>query len=440
MTGVRTVPTHQTGLPVRAVKVEVTDGIDAGKAYVAESDTLTVGTAPGNDLVLGDPKVSRYHLELRPAADRIAVADRGSTNGTRIGPVVVRDAQVTVDAGTTLSIGDSTLVLADGGVVMLPVSGHKRVGGIVGNAPNMRQLMAKVEKLATNDASVLILGESGTGKELIARAIHDLGPRSDQPFVTVDCGALTSSLIGSELFGHERGAFTGAEQARAGAFERAHGGTLFLDELGELPEDTQAALLGALERRSFRRIGGTSEISVDLRLIGATNRDLRSRVNAGSFRLDLYYRVAVVLLEVPPLRERASDLPALVEHVLREHGYGGSVSDVFDEASLARMRRHPWLGNVRELRNAVIGALATGEQPQLDGLRPPGTGDDATDIIEAVLELPYKRARRAVLDAFEPRYLAALLERAGGSVRAAAREAQMDRSYLTELIKRHGIL
>ncbi len=440
MTGVRTVPTHQTGLPVRAVKIEVTSGPDAGRSHVADSDTLTVGTAPGNDLVLADPKVSRYHLEIRPAADRIAVADRGSTNGTRVGPVVVRDAQVTVDAGTTLTVGDSTLVLADGGVVMLPVSGHKRVGGIVGNAPNMRQLMAKVEKLATNDASVLILGESGTGKELLARAIHDLGPRADQPFVTVDCGALTSSLIGSELFGHERGAFTGADQARAGAFERAHGGTLFLDELGELPQDTQAALLGALERRTFRRVGGSKEISVDLRLLGATNRDLRSQVNAGSFRLDLYYRVAVVLLDIPPLRERVGDIPALIEHVLREHGSNEPVSSMFDAASLERMRRHPWPGNVRELRNAVIGALATGEQPQLDGLRPPSGGGSSTDLVEAVLDLPYKHARRAVLDAFEPRYLKALLERSGGSVRAAAREAKMDRSYLTELIKRHGIL
>ena len=440
MPEIRTVPTHSTGVPVRAVRVEVVAGPDTGVTHIASSDTTTVGTASGNDIVLSDPTVSRYHLELTPIADRIRVSDRASTNGTSISSVVLRDGSVTVPAGTHITIGDTTLHIADGGVVLLPVAGQPSVAGIVGRSPQMRQLMAKLERLASNDASVLILGESGTGKELVARAIHSLGPRARKPFVTVDCAALTPSLVASELFGHERGAFTGANRTHVGAFERAHGGTLFIDELGELPEPLQATLLGTLERRSFRRVGGTAEIGVDVRLVSATNSDLRARVNAGTFRLDLYYRLAVVLLSLPPLRERPTDVPLLVDHMLADAGYTGSRDALFSPDAMQQLQAHPWPGNVRELRNVVLRALATGEQPEFDPLQAMPAGASGVDLVAAVLELPYRQARRALLDHFEAQYLRALLERTGGSVRAAAREAKMDRSYLTELIKRHGIL
>lgn len=437
MVQIHTVPTHATGLPVRVIKVEVVAGPDAGRSHVAKADTVTIGTAPGNDLVLTDPRVSRYHLELSPHVDRIRLADRGSTNGTEIGPARVRDATVTVAASTTVTIGDTTLRLDDGGVMIVPTS-PKPVAGIVGRTPQMQQFMGKIRRVAEHDASVLILGESGTGKELIARAIHSLGSRKDEPFVTVDCAALTPTLIGSELFGHERGAFTGASRTHIGAFERAHGGTVFLDELGELPDAMQAALLGALERRSFRRVGGTQSIDVDVRLVSATNSDLRARVNAGTFRLDLYYRLAVVLASIPPLRERPADIPLLVDHFLADAGHAGSRDALFPADALERLKAHTWPGNVRELRNVVLRAIATGEEPEVDPLH--AAASEGGDLVAPVLELPYKQAKRHVLDHFERRYLEALLGRAGGSVRAAAREGKMDRSHLTELLRRHGIV
>jgi len=437
---VRTLPTRFTGLPVRAVKVVVKRGPDAGRTMVARGASLTVGTAPGNHLVLADPKVSRYHLELAPVGDRIRVADKDSTNGTQIGPVSVRGGAVTVPPGTLVAIGDSTLRLDDGGLVMLELHDDESIGGLVGRSPGMRQLMAQITRLAGADISVVVLGESGTGKELVARALHDLGPRADGPFVTVDCGALAPTLVASELFGHERGAFTGADRAHAGAFERAHGGTLFLDELGELPEPIQVALLGAIERGRFRRVGGTHDIDVDVRIVSATNRDLRARVNAGTFRLDLYHRLAVVLLEIPPLRERSSDVIPLVEHFLAECGRPMSARQLFGPEDLVQLERHAWPGNVRELRNVVLRALATGEPPRPDSVQQALAAATAqSDPVDALVDRPYRDARRALLDHFELRYLQALLERTGGNVRAAARAAEMDRSYLTELLRRHGL-
>jgi DNA-binding NtrC family response regulator len=441
VTEIRTLPSRMTGLPVRAVEVAVKRGPDAGRKIVARGASLTVGTAPGNDLVLADPKVSRYHLELSAVGDRIRVADKDSTNGTQIGPVHVRGAAVTVPPGTLVGVGDSSLHIADGGLVMLELHGDDSIAGLVGHSAVMRQLMARITKLASADVPILVLGESGTGKELVARALHDLGPRAEGPFVTVDCGALAPTLVASELFGHERGAFTGADRAHAGAFERAHGGTLFLDELGELPEPIQVALLGAIERARFRRVGGTKEIEVDLRFVTATNRDLRARVNAGTFRLDLYHRLAVVLLEIPPLRERAGDIVPLVEHFLAQAGRPMPAHALFNADDLARLERHAWPGNVRELRNVVSRALATGEPPRPDPVQQALAAATAHgDPVDALVDQPYREARRALLDHFEVRYLRALLERTGGNVRAAARMAEMDRSYLTELLRRHGLV
>jgi DNA-binding NtrC family response regulator len=299
----------------------------------------------------------------------------------------------------------------------------------------MRRLFSAIEKVARGSAATLVAGESGTGKELIARAIHDLGARAAQPFVTIDCGALAANLIASELFGHEKGAFTGADRQRIGAFERANGGTVFLDEIGELPAAEQAALLGVLERRKFRRVGGSQEIAVDVRVISATHRDLRAEVNAGRFRLDLYYRLAVVSIRVPPLRDRPDDIPLLVEHFLRQLGHAGAVEEVIPDATMASLKLHGWPGNVRELRNAVEAILTVGMPSDLDEVSP----SESRDLVSAVLERPYKHARAAVMRDFEERYLARLLERADGNVAAAARLAEMDRSYLTDLLRRSRI-
>jgi DNA-binding NtrC family response regulator len=302
--------------------------------------------------------------------------------------------------------------------------------------------MAQVARAAHSDISVLVTGESGTGKELIARALHDLGPRQGRPFVTVDCGALPPTLIGSELFGHERGAFTGADRAHVGAFEAAHGGTLFLDELGELPPALQATLLGVLERRVVRRLGSRTDTPIDVRVVAATHRDLRAEVNAGTFRLDLYYRLAVVTLHAPPLRERPDDIPLLVEHFLRDAGWDQPVAALISPAAMQALTSLHLAGNVRELRNLVEAAVVMGEP----ALREPAPGEVASaspvDAAQAAslradLALPYKDARAGLLDAFERAYLDALLARAGGNVSAAARLGRLTRSHLTELIARH---
>jgi DNA-binding NtrC family response regulator len=299
----------------------------------------------------------------------------------------------------------------------------------------MRQLMARLEKVAKSDVGVLLTGESGTGKELAARALHDLGPRASGPFVTVDCGALSPTLVASELFGHERGAFTGADAQRIGAFEQADGGTLFLDEVGELPSMLQASLLGVLERRRFKRLGGTADVAVDVRVVSATHRDLREDVNQDRFRLDLFYRLSVVTLRMPPLRERADDIPLLVEHFLRDAGEDAPLDELLSDAALELLRRHRWPGNVRELRNWVDAAIAIGEPPELHG----GELAAAGDAIAAHLERPYAEARGALLHEFEARYLARLLERADGNVSKASRLAAMNRSHLNDLLRRHGL-
>jgi DNA-binding NtrC family response regulator len=298
--------------------------------------------------------------------------------------------------------------------------------------------MKDIRRVAQSHVAVLLIGESGTGKELLARAVHEASARAHEPFVTIDCGALTPTLVASELFGHEQGAFTGAHKLKQGAFEHAHGGTLFLDEVGELPADLQTTLLGALERKRFCRVGGHAEIEVDVRVVAATNRDLRAEVNEGLFRLDLYYRLAVVTLEVPPLRERAGDIPLLVEHFVREEGLTQPIAELFSADTMARLARHRWPGNVRELRNYVQATLAMGEPVAIHEDLAAGSGDMAASL-SRLNELPYGEARRVLVSEFEAQYVKQLLERTHGNVARAAREAEMARSHLNELMRRHGV-
>lgn len=432
-----TVRVSSDGQPIRGIRVQVRKGPDAGTGVNIDNDALSIGTAPGNDLVLTDPTVSRIHVTLGRRGARIAVTDHDSTNGTHVGPVAVRNTSVAVRGGSMLQLGETSLLVDDGRVVMVD-DGPEALGDLRGRDPSMRRLMATIGQMASAEVPVLILGESGTGKELIARAIHDHGPRRDEPFVTVDCAAMTPNLFASELFGHEKGAFTGADRQHVGACERAHGGTLFLDEIGELPLDMQAALLGVLERRKVRRVGGRQDIPIDIRLVSATNRDLYAGVNAGTFRLDLFYRIAVVRLDVPALRDRRDDIPLLVAHFLEEAGYEGGVAGVFDEATLALLQKHSWPGNVRELRNVVLGTLALGQPAPLSP-SPMGAGARAGDPIEGLLPLPYREAKRRLLEEFETRYVSHRLGETGGNIKQAAREGQMDRSYFMELMKRHKL-
>ena len=432
MTHDGTQPVAIVGLPMRTLSLSITAGPDVGKVLTDEASTVSIGTADGNTLQLTDPTVSRFHVELSRRGPAVVVRDVGSTNGVVVNGVTVREGLV--PPGSVLQLGKTSVTISEGKNGSVPMLETESLGSLKGRAPVMRTLLARVEKAAQSDTGVLLIGESGTGKEVIAREIHQRSARAKHPFVTVDCGSLAPGVVASELFGHEKGAFTGADRRHQGAFERANKGTLFLDEIGELPQSLQAMLLGALERRRFRRVGGTEDLSVDVRVVAATHRDLKAEVNAGNFRLDLYYRLAVVRLEVPALRQRVDDLELLIAHFLTEAGSERTPQSLFPPDDLAALRAHHWPGNVRELRNLVESTLAMGERPTFDAPITAGLQNDAPGP-----ERPYKDARGLVLERFEKHYLPKLLEVTKGNVSAAARHAKMDRSHLIELLTRHGL-
>lgn len=421
-------------MPVRTVVAEVVLGPDRGARWAGECGVI--GSAADSDLVLTDPTVSGYHVRLRAEKAGIRVHDFGSTNGTVIGET--RIEQGIVAPGARLRLGETAITLAAGEPTSVELHDEDRLGDLRGRSRSMRRLMQDVRRVARNDVAVLLLGESGTGKELVARAIHEHSHRAGRPLVTVDCASLAPSLVASELFGHEAGAFTGATRLKRGVFEHAAGGTVFLDEVGELPPELQKTLLGALERRRFTRVGGHDEISVDMRVVAATNRDLRCEVNSATFRLDLYYRLAVVTLELPPLRERLEDLPLLIDRFLELESCTKPLGDVIPPETLAALLRYRWPGNVRELRNFVLGTLAMGEPV---ALRDPAASDarDGEPSSTRWETAPYCDARSRAVSEFELRYLRRLLERNDGNVTRAARAAEMARSHLNELLRKHGL-
>jgi DNA-binding NtrC family response regulator len=430
-----------SAMPVRTIVVEV-HGEPSGSGTAPalqrwEGESGTLGTAHDNALVLVDEAVSRYHVRLAAATEGIRVSDLGSTNGTFVGDV--RIMECVVPQGTLLRLGRTQVAIGKGLPTTAELYDHDQLGALRGQTQSMRRLMSQVRRAAQSTVAVLIVGESGTGKELLARAVHDCSPRAAAPFVTIDCGAVTPTLVASELFGHEKGAFTGATHTRTGAFEACNGGTIFLDEIGELPPELQPALLGVLERRRFCRVGGRKEIHVDVRVVAATNRDLRADVNAGKFRLDLYHRLAVVSLEVPPLRERVKDIPLLVEHFAREEGHEGPVSAVIPDETLAQLLRYRWPGNVRELKNYVQATVAMGEPIELRDEVAPADLDDLRRALAPLLCEPYGEARARLIEEFELQYLQHALQRAQGNVAQAARNARVARSHLNELLRRHKV-
>ena len=330
-------------------------------------------------------------------------------------------------------------------------AGYLDADMLVGRSAAMARVRAAIERLSRSTVSVLIAGESGTGKELVARALHRAGARRDRPFVALYCGALPEGLIDSELFGHSRGAFTGATQARPGVFVEADGGTLFLDEIGEMPMAVQARLLRALQEGEIRAVGASGSRAVDVRVIAASHVDLQAAVGSGRFRQDLYYRLDVVTLALPPLRDRLDDLPSLVAHFVRKHG--GAAPPNLSPAALETMAGYPWPGNVRELENAVLHAiaLARGGVLDVDALPPrvreqfaptPAGGIGSGPTVGAVTiedGVTLTEAKRRASHDFERRYLQAVLERARGSVSEAARIAGLDRTNFRRLLQRHGI-
>ena len=425
--------------PVRAATLRVVDGPDAGMEIDLPPVGVVLGSERTCDVVLTDAFVSRRHCSIAPHAQGFAIADLGSKNGTVIDGVAV--GKVVAPPGVAVRIG-KTLVqcMPADEVVDIPPSEHDHFGALYGGSLAMRTVFAILERASKSTAPVLLLGESGTGKELMARAVHDHSPRKDGPFVVFDCGASTETLIESDLFGHTKGAFTGAAADRQGAFAAAHGGTLFLDEIGDLPVALQPKLLRMLEAGEVVPLGGRKSEKYDVRIVAATHRDVFGEVARGGFRGDLYYRLAVVEVHVPPLRARSGDLPKLIAMFLERAGAPQLAAEVGGPA-LERLQRYHWPGNVRELRNVITRAVAlAGPDDDFQSLpfvlRPTAAAPDG-ETIRA--DRPFHEAKDELIAKFERAYLSDLVQRAGGNLSEAARIAGLERKFLYKLLERAGL-
>ncbi len=382
--------------------------------------TLIVGSDPACDVIIRDAAVSARHVELEPTPRGVVLRDLGSKNGTRVNGSQVEGALLR--AACTLGIGTTRLSIDE----ELDPAGA-RFGALLGESGVMRALFAKAMRIAASDATVLIDGETGTGKGVLAQAIHDASPRRSGPFLVLDCGAIPATLIESELFGHEKGAFTGADRARPGLFEAARGGTVFLDEIGELPATLQPRLLRALEERAVRRIGATHPTRLDVRIIAATHKNLRLAVKNNELRADLFYRLTSVHLRMPSLRERPDDIPLLATAFHR-----ALTGEAPDPALLAALAARSFDGNVRELKSAIEQVVLLGDV-QSDAPPPAAlaTGEP--------ISTPFRVAKQSIVESWEREYLRRLLAHVDGNVSAAARTARMDRNHLRTLLDRYDL-
>ena len=455
-------------------RLRVVEGPDVGLEVTIPPVGVVVGADPANDVTLNDEAVSGRHCTVVPSEGGFKVRDLESRNGTFLDDLALSEAVVPV--GGVLRLGRTLLQLMPGeDVVDIPPSQRTSFGELHGNSPAMRQVFALLERAASSDASVLFIGESGTGKELASRAIHENSPRREGPFVVFDCGAASETLIASDLFGHAKGAFTGANDARAGAFAEAHGGTLFLDEIGDLPLDLQPKLLRLLERGEVTALGTNEAKRYDVRVVAATHRNLWEEVCSGTFRGDLYYRLAVLEVHLPPLRAHKDDIPALVEKFLepsatmRFSGGGALEADQGERGktregetprkgprkgpkgrprgpitgpNLNRLMTYHWPGNVRELRNVVQRAVALSppgapfsEMPIL--LRPSAPAQETGPVYTA--DRPFRDVKAEVVERFERAYLTDLLRRAQGNLSEAARLSGLERKYLYTILDKYGL-
>ena len=421
---------------VRRFRFTVLEGPQPGQTKDSNADTFSLGSHALNDLVLDEPTVSRFHCEVKIDRDGARVRDLDSRNGTMLDGVHVREAWLR--GGSVLRLGRVSVRFDFSPESnRLLISEKTTFGELVGTSAVSRASFALMERAAASDATVLLEGETGTGKSRAALSIHRASARASGPFLTVDCGAIPGNLLESELFGHEKGSFTGALQRRVGAFEEADGGTIFLDEIGELPAELQPKLLRVLEHKEIRRLGANMYQPVNVRVIAATHRDLRAEVNAGRFRPDLFFRLAVVRILIPALRERPEDIPLIAERILAAMGAAAAqVEPLKTPEFIAQLQHAAWTGNVRELRNHLERCLVFQDAmpPSSDEVSPQGVLHSAVDP-----KLPYAEARRRALEAFEREYLDALLKLHGGKVSQAATAADMDRVYLYRLLRRHGL-
>ncbi len=465
-----TVPPQMLGLPRLKVKrcaLEIVDGPDRDQRLDPLGQRTLIGRDPWCDLVLTDPRVSGQHCEIVLGNDEVRIRDLESTNGTLCNGLRVIEAFL--EPGTTIHVGDSELRLEAGqGRRVLERSPFDPTGQLIGTAPAMQRLFDMMSRVAPLGLSVVLLGETGTGKTAVARAIHDMSQRSSRPFISINCGALPPDLVESTLFGHVKGAFTGAHRSAAGIFEQADGGTVLLDEIGEMPLALQPKLLQVLESRKVRPVGGQAEVDVDARLITATHRVLAQDVADGRFRQDLYYRIAGLELTLPPLRERPEDLPLLAQSFLSRHAEAarrGPATAPFlhgiGENALRMLKDHPWPGNVRELDNVISRAVALAAGPLLraDDILltswvaaasepttggpsgAPGTAETTAITEDAPISLDrsFKEFKAAVLAEHESAYFAHLIARADGNLSRAARIAGISRTYLMTMLKKYSL-
>jgi len=433
-------------------KVEVRGG-RLKPAKVPNAAWVEIGTEPvivGRNaackLMLDDGKVSAVHAEFVATEQGVRVRDLGSRNGSFVGGV--RVGEIYLLTATKLRLGETDVLFEPVRPERITVSAVPSFGPMVAQSPGMRGIFERLGKVAVTDLTLLITGETGTGKELVAQAIHLASPRAKKPFVVVDCGSIPPTLAEATLFGHERGAFTGAVDKRLSPFQEADGGTIFLDELGELPLDVQPKLLRALAERRIKAVGGSGYREVDVRVLAATRRDLVRAVNSGGFRSDLYFRIAQVKFELPALRQRLEDIPILVRRMLKDLGEEAAYERVTN-VTLERLMRHDWPGNVRELRNAVAVAHAlAGEGEELDiaahlGAMTesplPGPLGGGGGIPGTFKGQKFQDSKRDVLTRFERDYFAALSEESKGNVSEMARRAGMERAHVRAYLRRHGI-
>ncbi|EKD51620.1 MAG: hypothetical protein ACD_62C00215G0004 [uncultured bacterium] len=422
------------------------------KFELGKKKIIRLGKKADNDIVVNDKTVSRYHSEIHFTDDNsYLVKDINSTNGTTINGMKVKEAYLS--QGDLIEIGETKIEFQtyDESVQIEP-STTNIFGDMVGKSRKMRQIFGILERISQSQATVIIEGETGTGKELVARAIHQNSPRKDKPFIVFDCSSVAPNLIESELFGHTKGSFTGALRDRMGAFEAANGGTIVLDEIGELNLDLQPKLLRTLEQREIKRVGSTNSISLDVRLVSATNRNLKEEVKKGNFREDLYYRLSVVKIQVPSLRERLEDIPLLVEKILSVARFNKKQDGSFyvkrvEDDALKMLQRYQWPGNVRELTNILERAVSFSEDGMIKGAHlqyvfsEVESGEEATVRLQGIaMDMPFKEAKQAVVEEFEKEYLQDLLQRNNGNVSKAAREAKIDRKHLRNLLIKYQII
>ncbi|MBI5534800.1 MAG: sigma 54-dependent Fis family transcriptional regulator [Deltaproteobacteria bacterium] len=448
-------PTVSTQRPqtstARAVRVTVVAGPDAGQTISCAGPQSIVGRSPTADARLGDPTTSSFHAELSAEAGGVRVRDLQSLNGTFYQGARIESA--VVPPGSLLQCGSSTLRVELDAVTAEQTHALVSFGELRGTSLVMRELFTLMTRLASTDLSLLIEGPTGTGKELAARALHESSSHAHAPFVVLDCTAIPSSLAESTLFGHERGAFTGATERRPGVFEAAADGTVFLDEVGELAAELQPKLLRVLEQRQVVRVGGTQPVAVRARILSATLRDLRAAVNQGRFREDLYFRLAQARLCLPPLGDRPEDIALLVHHFLSRLPATARCARSISEQALRELCTREFPGNVRELRHTVERAAALaesdviaagdlafermlmGERQRSSSVATEAAQPDATpqDLV------PFKEAKRTLIDEFERGYLDRLLTRAGRNLSRASALAGVERHHLRDLLRKHGL-